>query len=109
MSLYQRIHDWAAEPPARSWYAHWAVAQTTWLVGASAGKLFGRPFTGGLIFATVAAVGYFVKELRDAAKYWKRDELSAVHKGATRRADGWGDFLGPFSVFVMAALVWYIA
>lgn len=108
-SIVDRVYFWFADVPARSWYAHLSVSYAAWLLGALIGNGFGAPLTGGLIAAAAACLFYFVKEIRDAVKYWKKDHLGQVHRGATRRADGWGDFLGPFAVFLMALSARWLA
>lgn len=104
MTTLKRIHDWFAEPPALSWFAHSAVAIAAWFLGHVIASE-----AGGMVMGLIAFSFYSVKEIRDAAKYWKKDELGTVVKGATRRADGWGDMVGPTVVMVMSLLTWWTA
>ena len=104
------IHDWCAEPPSRSWYAHMLASYTVtvafgWLLG----KALGNVLLGLFIVSNVPLVGYTVKEIGNALGYWKDDKLDEVHMGATRRADGWGDWLGPLTVWLMALMAWLLA
>ena len=62
--------------------------------------------------STLGVIFYGIKEIRDDAKYRalnKLDDLQDEEQSVTNRADGWGDFLGPWALWRMALIAWLLA
>ena len=108
-TLLGRFYFWCADSPPRSWFAHGFVSLFAAFAFASGGYFFAA---SELAFASGGGVGflfYAVKEGGDWKKYWTADQLDQIHRGVSRKADGYGDLVGPTFVLLSGLAMYWIS
>ena len=109
---WARINEWAGEHPAASWFIHGGVcylaaSAIAWLAQWTLPNVFHAALVA-LCFAAFLMMFYFIrKELGDWAKHGLAGNLKKVDGGVEKKADGWGDLVGPVYFLVGVLSGWY--